>query len=207
MKYLKGSQVSCNIRAFKEFVAPKPQLPATNAGSAGTTKKLEDNSKGTYAESKVKNLLGKTISFIIDGVANSTSKQEYLSGTPIESPDVEVRVFLPKSNPLWAELLSLAGDTVFEGCVQSVLNFTNQVTIHHTSIKESEEEEEEEIILGYGNRRLTEQQFLEKTNKGCAWCADPGGLSQAQTIHWISESEYVCEDCSEQDQVKEYLLG
>tara|TARA_B100000929_G_C15511743_1_gene421161 strand:- start:37428 stop:38591 length:1164 start_codon:yes stop_codon:yes gene_type:complete len=207
LKYQKDSQVSCSIQKFKEFIPPKPATTAYNSPyKAGGTKKLEDKTGKTDEVSKVKDLLGKRIQFIIDGVAYTTNRHAYISGTALEYEGVEVKLYPLPQSKLWKELIALSGDTIFEGDVASTVLSANQVTVNYQTVEEVEDTDED-TILGYENKYLTEQQYLEKTHKGCAWCASPAGLSQAQTIMWINHDTFVCEDCSTTDEVKEHLQG
>lgn len=206
LKYQKDGQVSCSIQKFKEFLPPKPAT-TTAYGGYNQTKKLED--KTGKKEGKTDGLLGKRIQFIIDGVSYTQIRQPYLSGTALEHEGVEVRLYPLQGSALWNELLGLCGDTIFEGDVSSTVSTSSYVTVNYQTVEEmvDDEDEVEDVILGYNNKYLTEQQFLEKSHKGCAWCASPTGLSQAHTLTWISDTEFVCEACAQTDEVKEHLQG
>lgn len=204
-KYVKdGEEVTVSIQKFKPFQTPvttKSHNPYYQG--KGQTPKLEDKSKGDAAKMP---RLGETVEFTIDGISTTKFSQDYLSGSVIDDPSIEVRIFVPKDSKLWQELLAEKDDSVFKGKVASVAVDLSAVNINYAMIEQVEEEEEEvDTILGYDNKLLTDQQFLEKTEKGCAWCSGPVGLSQAGSVHWLSSNEYVCSECLETKAVQEFI--
>lgn len=211
LKYEKDAQVGCSLQAFKEFRPPQPKTNTTyHGGNSGQSKKLEDKSGGAGGKpSKVGHLFKTQIQFIIDGVGRSQVGQEYLSGTVLEEEGVEVRLYPLAGSETWRDLLAMKDDTILEGYVCNTVEHAGYVTVSYASVivVEDEDENEEDMCLGYGNKLLTDQQFLAKTEKGCAWCASPVGLSQAGHITWIDSDSFVCQDCAEQDEVKEHLGG
>jgi predicted glutamine amidotransferase len=52
---------------------------------------------------------------------------------------------------------------------------------------------------------LTREQWEEHTKNGCAWCAGSAVVENSQEYHWMSENEYLCEECITNEEVKQYV--
>jgi len=59
--------------------------------------------------------------------------------------------------------------------------------------------------VGTAPHFVNEATFLERTRHGCAWCLASPMPEEAFQCHWITETEFVCPDCMENDEVKEIL--
>lgn len=52
-------------------------------------------------------------------------------------------------------------------------------------------------VRGYNDTLITAKRFSEITNCGCATCADPVELKDANDIEWLSHEAFLCKHCSD----------
>ena len=57
-------------------------------------------------------------------------------------------------------------------------------------------------LLGFRGEVLTENEWRRRTKLGCAWCADVAD----ETIEWLSVSEFLCNNCVMDDNLKDFLV-
>lgn len=64
---------------------------------------------------------------------------------------------------------------------------------------------EKKIYPGYQSEQLSETEWYFRSLKGCAWCSDPSDIRKAGEYIWIAPDEYLCEGCTEDEDVKNYI--
>lgn len=63
------------------------------------------------------------------------------------------------------------------------------------------------MIVDRDGNVIPKEEFEKLTKKGCAWCADSVQPSQAEELVWLDCDEFICKECADTTQVKEYLEG
>lgn len=54
-----------------------------------------------------------------------------------------------------------------------------------------------------GVRNIGIKEFPKRTHKGCAWCGS--AATWGQRVAFIDHDEFICDDCMDTDEVKEYM--
>lgn len=68
------------------------------------------------------------------------------------------------------------------------------------------EDDATEVVVGPDGKEISHSQFIHLTNKGCCWCNYQPETTESSKLTWISNSdEFLCEDCSENDNIKLYI--
>lgn len=220
-----GKPIVVSIQAFKEFKAP---LPVAQQGSGTTSwpKKKEEPAKkplvgqhiqkpeagNEFPLSELRKLMHSIVEFDVEGHKQNAHRQWFITGRMKEFPEVEVRVFAAPNSKLWNTLV-LNYDSVFEGEVSSFSKMGDAcyVNLKLDSIEEVIEYDDDgddnlfETFLGYNNKLLTEDQFNEATANGCAWCSANVTTCDAKYLHWVAYDSFVCADCQEVAEVKDYI--
>ena len=205
----KGSTVEVELERFEEFRAPLPAAsPFQGNAKAKPTVPVQDRKIKQPRE-----LLKKNVEFTIDCAQYTTGGVRYLSGRLLADDSYEVRLFIPPDGTLWKELLANY-DTIWIGHVQAYADYSGALFLNiqpgsiQEAVDEGDEGDDGELIYeGFDKRMLTEDQFLDKTQKGCCWCAGPATILDAPFIMWLSDTEHLCADCQQEQGVKEYLKG
>ncbi len=64
----------------------------------------------------------------------------------------------------------------------------------------------EDVVIGPEGREISHSQFIHMTSKGCCWCNYQPQTTESKELVWISNSdEFLCEDCSQNDNIKQYI--
>tara|TARA_Y100001973_G_scaffold106774_1_gene187457 strand:+ start:4113 stop:5450 length:1338 start_codon:yes stop_codon:yes gene_type:complete len=219
--------IKVSIQAFTEFKAPLPVAQHNKGSSAWPHNKKSEPAKkplvGQHEEGKdsplsaamMTKLIKTVVEFEVDGHKQNAHRQWFITGHMKEFPEVEVRVFASPDTKLWNTLV-LNYDSVFEGevssyskvgdtaCVNLKLSTVEEV-IEFEDDGDDDEVNEFSTFLGYNNKLLTEDQFNELTANGCAWCSGNVTTFDAKNIHWVAHDSFVCADCQEVAEVKDYI--
>lgn len=98
------------------------------------------------------------------------------------------------------------------GTVESVVKYNGKRTYNlsaATTFKSTHdvggvENSDTKKPLAWFNETLEDESFIDKIlNKGCSWCLSPVDYENAMPI---SRQEYLCTDCMQEEEVKQYLL-
>lgn len=218
--------ITVSIQAFKEFKAPLPVAQQHKGTTAWPKKKVEPAKKPLVGQQvkepepgnelplhELRKLMGTFVEFDVEGHKQNAHRQWFITGRMKELPEVEVRVFAAPNSELWNTLV-LNYDSVFEGEVSSFSKVGDScyVNLKLDSVEEvvefdddSDEVNEFSTFLGFNNKFLTEDQFNEATANGCAWCSANVTIKDAKDLHWVAYDSFVCADCQEVAEVKEYI--
>lgn len=150
--------------------------------------------------------IGESILFYVGGDATSSSGQRYIQCWLVDDDDISIRVFPAVGGILWDELMT--STNYFKGLAKSYSGIENgYLTIDIRSVEEVVvgEDTPEDLIKGYEGEEITELEFDKRTSKGCSWCSSHVLAKNHADITWISKDEFICPDCSEQPEVKQYL--
>lgn len=179
-----------------------------------------------YAK-QLEKYVGKSLSFWSDMEARSVNGQFYLSCTPVNTEDdFEIRLYT-KGRPVHEEIRTSRSPVV--GTVKKVVyNRINgkpeiyllmdyrslYIPTSVTKIKEEILSARENVIplvhtkrgdfRGYLGVPLTEEEWIEATAQGCAYCDNPVEPEEAKHIHWFGKTDYLCKDCAADPEKKLY---
>ena len=206
------SNITCHYQRFEEFIAPKKTYGPPGGGDGASTKTKGApalvGGKAKSLPTNFPNVIQKFADFMVDGAEVNAYGQHYISGSLLCNPEYEVRIYYQFGSSEWNSMLAMKEDTVFVGKILAYRNDEKFFTVQLNSITEADDPEEEDYsdtFLGFNNRLLTEEQFAQKTYRGCAWCTSKVTVLDAKHVHWISEDDFICPDCCEMDEVKEYI--
>jgi predicted glutamine amidotransferase len=66
---------------------------------------------------------------------------------------------------------------------------------------------EDVMIVDRDGNVIPEEEFKKLTKKGCAWCTDVASPHESAHLVWLDCDEFICKDCADTTQVKDYLEG
>src|SRR5690554_6192202 len=217
--YAPKKTITASFEKFEEFIPPKATTTSSSPAWMGAGSRLsgyvptpkkeiktekKEVTKGNLSLSP-KDLVGKRLEFTVDGVSTKGSRN-YISGSLVSAPSIEVQIYYEEDSPAWIDMLACSADTLFEGdmLVWSVKD--RCLVVNYNTIQEVEDEEEdEEVFLIHGGKYVTESEWKKLTKKGCAWCADPADINEANSLVWFDGDEFVCPSCKSNEEVKHYL--
>lgn len=140
-----------------------------------------------------------------------------LIGTSLRGGGQHILVYVREDHYLLDKLKEGVGD-VFMGHISSVwfdqgsrLNVllspeTLSARQHTASVEAAVTEEKEDVlIVDRDGNVIPEVEFEKLTKQGCAWCSDRVQSHQSQGLVWLDCDEFICGDCAETTQVKDYL--
>lgn len=154
--------------------------------------------------------VGKSVLFYVGCEGTSSGGQRFIQCWNSEDEDISIRVFASQDSHDWKRLM--ASSNYFRGTAKSYTAIDNgYLTIDLRTLEEvvvaDTSDTPPEFFLGFENEVLSEVEFDKRTKKGCAWCSSPVFIRDAEDITWIARDEFICCDCSEQPEVKKYLLN
>lgn len=151
----------------------------------------------------------KEIVFYVGNKSATVHGQPYIQCWLEEDEDISVRVFAQEDSPLWK--LMMFSTNCFSGFVKSYGDVGGKyLTVDLRTVQEVVPAENDllpELYPGFDGELITEQTFDERTKKGCSWCSSHVSVDDADDIAWISRDEFICPDCPEQPEVKDYLVN
>lgn len=199
-------------------------LPVFNAPFKSATSPKE------YAKTLEK-YVGKSISFWSDMETKSVNGQFFLSCTPVNTEDdFEIRLYT-KGRPIHEEARTSRSPIV--GTVKKVvynrINGKAEVyllmdyrslyipTTSTTKIKEDILSARQNVIplvhvgkrgdfRGYLRVPLSEEEWIEATAQGCAYCDSAVEPEEAKHLHWFGKTDYLCKSCSADPEKKSYAF-
>lgn len=205
------------LEGFKEEKKPtvfqKGSLTGTPSNIVPFEKK-ETPVVGKTKRSAVEYLkfVGRSCIFYVGKVETSNSGQAFIQCWSVDDDDIQLRVFPTAGGELWKKMLE--SQNYFRGVAK---HYNGQeggyLTVDIRTVEETEinccdvppDDEEKLFFVGYEGEALTEDEWLDRTNKDCAWCSSPAAIEDHEEIVWISKNEFVCSDCAVQPEVTQYL--
>lgn len=155
-------------------------------------------------------LVGKYVDFTVIGTT-PTSKHK-IAVKLIDNKGVFGYVVCKKGSNLYKMLLSSVG-VLFTGKVKRVNTQDGQAkvtirqeTIEEVSFTEYEAVDDYPLKAGYPSKEVSYKEWVDAVQDGCAWCSDvPQDKFEAERLTWFSSTEFVCEHCSQDIDIKRYL--
>lgn len=154
--------------------------------------------------------IGEEVVFSVGSVEETRFKQKFIQCWAVEDDAISIRVFAAAGGAIWE---NMTGSTnYFRGLAKSYSESDGpSLTIDLRSIEEVippfSEDDMPEFYLGFESEVLTPEEFDKRTDKGCSWCASPILREDADVITWFAKDGCICEDCSRQPEVKQYLVN
>ena len=152
--------------------------------------------------------LDREVEFYVGNRATTNYGQSYIQCWLVADEDISVRVFAAEGGPLYR--LMMLSTNNFTGVAKSYGESNGKyLTIDLRTVEEvipTADDLLPDLYPGYGGELITEKQFDERTKRGCAWCSAHVGVEDADDIKWISKNDFICPDCVEQPEVKQYLV-
>lgn len=197
----------------REVELYKPPVYVSNYVAPRTTN--PDTAPKTGLATYVK----KFVDFAVEGIGISASGQQYIKGTLNDdtTEEIEIRVYVKQSEELWDKLM--ASPNYFTCEVGGYCDMANgrylialtSSVIENIEIDDAYGVEDDDIpfddpqFVVYRGEIVNEKAYIALTHKGCAWCTGKVDTHDAESLHWVSANEFVCGDCAQQDDVKQYL--
>lgn len=157
--------------------------------------------------SEYQKYVGKSTLFYVSGSAVSSTGQSFIQCYAVEDEDIAIRVFPTVDSSLWKLLMTSVN--YFRGETKSYSGVENgYLTVDLRTVEEvfiGGDDTPAETILGHEGEEITELEFDKRTAKGCSWCSSHVLAKDAADITWISKAEFICPDCSDHPEVKQYL--
>lgn len=205
----KGAVNGASLRKIKEYVRP----PVNNNVSRFYPNHQQNASTSKYKSAS--EFLGKFQDFTVGAVYGSGDFR-YMSLIPADNLTVGkdtylVRMFDHNKFAFLAEAKKkgLKVRAQLNNYI-SGLTEVRYISVVSESLSYVEEAKEEPKTgspfryKGFDGSLLDEKQWLRATSKGCVWCASPP--NKDEELVWLSGNEFVCSDCADFDEVKQYLV-
>lgn len=147
--------------------------------------------------------------FYVWGASTSKTGQRYIQCYSTTDDRINIRCYAAEDGYIWKKLLN--STMHFKAQIKAFSSSDGMyLTVDLRSIEEVEVEDYEKdlppiLFPGYEDSKLTFVEFELATNKGCAWCSGHVDEEDADHLHWISHSEFICGDCKELADVKDYI--
>lgn len=157
--------------------------------------------------------IGTTVYFKVTGRhlgAHNTS--DYVLGRTNGRNPQNVRIYAAAGSEAWNLMLTKGG--VFTGKVtgystgDKVLLITGSgLKLNHvvTVTEANKEDASKKLYLGFNETKLPYTEWLRCTKNGCAWCSDVAMPKEHKELVWVARGEFVCPDCADTQEVKNYL--
>lgn len=151
--------------------------------------------------------LDQEVEFYVGNRATTNYGQSYVQCWLTTDEDISVRVFAAEGGPLYKNLMLSTNN--FKGLAKSYGESQGKyLTIDLRTVEEVVPAADDllpDLYKGYDDELITEKVFEERTKHGCAWCSAHIDVKDADDIKWISKNDFICPDCVEQPEVKQYL--
>ena len=200
----------------RQTVFPKPALVAGKGQvviDKGVTKTAENTevkkTGGAASFMEYQKCVGKDIDFYVWGGSTNTLGQRYIQCYGVDDERLDVRCYAEVNTYLWKKLLSSSKH--FKGSCKAFSSSSgNHLTIDLRSVVEIDvvdavDDTPLDLFLGYGGELLTLTEYEKATENGCAWCSGHVDEEDAPKLTFISGKEFVCGDCAELSDVKEFI--
>ena len=120
-----------------------------------------------------------------------------------------------KGAPLWINVYDLVVDDFLLGDLidiriknHSYYDTSAEVIIDKGPVEDDDvpfEIEVDNLVFGYGGVMVSEKEFGEQVQDGCAWCSQSVTPEDAEEIMWMAPRSFLCPDCVEEDIMKGYV--
>lgn len=207
------------VKKLELYVAPVYprsgyQSPIRNVPVVSNSSKVVDIQKRVERQSNAASFMeyqkrmSKTVEFEVWG-ESETNGQKYIQGYAIDDDRISVRCYAGVDTALWKKLLG--STSTFKAMVKGFTSHSGMhLTVDLRSVEEvhlgkSDADDTPEMYVGYENTILTEEEFLEQTERGCAWCSCVPTTEDAEDLVWIGHKDHVCGECKEFECVQEYI--
>lgn len=151
--------------------------------------------------------VGKNTLFYVSNDAISPSGQRYIQCWAVDDDDIAVRVFPALGGSLWDLLMK--STNYFRGLTKTYSGVENgYLTVDLRTIEEvfiAGDDTPADTYTGFEGEEITELEFDKRTAKGCSWCSSHVLAKNHEDITWLSKDEFICPDCSDHPEVKQYL--
>lgn len=154
--------------------------------------------------------ISEEVTFSVGSVEETRFKQKYIQCWAADDDAISVRVFAAPGGQLWEKL---TGSTnYFRGLAKSYSESDGpSLTIDLRSVEEVippfTDDDTPIYYVGFDGEILSPEEYDQRTDKGCSWCASPILRADADNITWFAKDGCICEDCSSQPEVKQYLVN
>jgi len=192
---------------------------------AKSSKKSHTNALSTYVRNKVSHIcgddgvfrelqehLGQEVYFSVVGFSAPTGndKNGYYLASMCAKPHIKLRIITTKDSRTSKKID--CGER-FSGTVNRINKraapygvIANASISIVRELPSEDDEDDSPCLLGYGGALLTEQEWEHATSGCCAWCSSPAIADEHTDYSWVDDNTYVCGDCSQEADVKQYLL-
>lgn len=152
--------------------------------------------------------LGEEIVFFTAAKGTTSSGQSYIQCWLVNDDRFSVRVFPQEGSALWEKMMG--SSNYFKGVAKSCgSNDGTYLAIDLRTIAEvpvgSEGDDSPELFAAYEGEMINKEEFDKRTHHGCAWCSCHVDVKDAPQIAWVSKNDFVCPDCADQEEVKQYI--
>jgi hypothetical protein len=174
--------------------------------------------------------VGKSISFWSDMERKSVNGQFFLSCTPVNTEhDFEIRLYT-KGRPIHEQIRKCRAPVV--GTIKKVVfnRINGKAEVYllvdyrslyvpppPSEIKEAILSARQNVVplvrvgkrgdfRGYLGVPLSEEEWIEATAQGCAYCDAAVEPEEAKHLHWFGKTDYLCKSCSADPEKKSYAF-
>lgn len=151
--------------------------------------------------------IDKEVVFFLDKKGITSWGQVYLQCWLQDDEDISVRVFAQEDGPIYKQMMF--STNCFKGLAKSYGESAGKyLSIDLRTVQEviPGDDIAVELFTVYGGELVTEEVFDERSKHGCAWCSAHVCVQDAPEMKWIGKTNFICPDCVEQPDVKEYLV-
>lgn len=186
---------------------------------------------GSMPLSDLRSLKGKTVYFQVNDECMGFSGLHYILANPSDGRDFELRLFIENPNLYqrltkniteWSATIKNAVEiTGKNGVVERYVTVDNRTIVEVVLDRPGDKGEgaKEDLnppfqkattptsnkYIGWRNCELTELQFIEATNRGCAWCSASIVKEDNGKLAWLAGNECICPMCTDDEEVRSYL--
>lgn len=157
--------------------------------------------------SEYQKFVGKKTLFYVSSNSVSSTGQHYIQCWAVDDDDISIRVFPQVDGHLWNKLM--ASTNYFQGVTKAYSGIENgYLTVDLRTIDEvliGGDDTPADSYKGFEGEEITELEFDKRTSKGCSWCSSHVLVKDHADITWIAKNEFICPDCSDHPEVKQYL--
>jgi predicted glutamine amidotransferase len=163
--------------------------------------------------SEYQKYIGKTIDFVVGSVGKSESGQAFLHCWASSDEHIALRLFPVPEGITWNLLMDSVN--FFKVTIRSYTGIGGgYLTVDMRTLEEVimtapgvEEAEEDEYAAGFGGAAITKLEYINATKRGCAWCSSPVEFEDHDSLIWMSKNDFICENCQDFEDVKQYLIN
>lgn len=191
-------------------VFPRPTLVHgavnTSLDKVGTEVK---KTGGAASFMEYQKCVGQSLDFYVWGASSNSLGQRYIQCYGVDDDRLDIRCFAEVSGHQWKKML--ASTKHFKGHCKAFSSSSGMhLTMDLRSVEEIEVADAEKdtppmYFIGYESSLITLPEYEKATERGCSWCSGHVDEEDANDLEWISCNEFVCGDCKELTDVKEFI--